>query len=122
MLTSDVIFNEESMKKTPTTESKAINNTDPMSSLRTKLKAADPEIQHYTLALEEENLKLHKRIGKLQAENVSLNNRIAIAEKNTNDRCIHEKLPIECVEKNIDNIDKEIKESEDKLKKLERKR
>ena len=54
---------------------------DPMSSLRTKLKAAVPEIQSYVLALEKANLKLQRRIAKHQAENVTLNNRIKVLEE-----------------------------------------
>lgn len=60
----------------PGNKGKALDETDPMSSLRMKLKKSDPEIQNYVLALEAENLKLQKQVAKLQAENVSLNNRI----------------------------------------------
>jgi len=60
---------------------KTITDTDPMSLLRTKLKAADPEIQSYVIALEKENLKLQRQIGKHQAENVTLNNRIKALEE-----------------------------------------
>ena len=108
------------MKKPFTTISKTTNDSDSLLSLQTKLKTSDPEIQHYTTALEEENLKLHKKIAKLQAEHVSLNSRVTIAEENTNDRCIHENLPMECVEKNIDNMNKEIKESEARIRKLKK--
>lgn len=113
---------KKTSKKTSRTISKAINNSDPLSSLRPKLKAADSEIQHYVLALEEENLKLHKKIGKLQVDNVSLNNRITILKENTNDRCPHETLPIKCIEQNIANLEKQEKELELKLRKLKRKR
>ena len=60
---------------------KTITDTDPMSSLKTKLKAADPKIQSYVLALENENLKLQRQIGKHQAENLTLNNRIKALEE-----------------------------------------
>jgi len=53
---------------------------DPLSTLRTKLKACDPEIKNYVLALEAENLKLQTKIAKLQAENVTLKNRIKVLE------------------------------------------
>jgi hypothetical protein len=59
---------------------------DPMSSLRMKLKAADPEIQNYVLALEKKNLKLQRQIGKHQAENVTLNNRIRVLEEDLKKR------------------------------------
>jgi predicted nuclease with TOPRIM domain len=61
--------------------SKTVKNADPLSSLRTKLKAAEPEIQNYVTALEAENLKLQKQIAKLQAENITLNNRIKTLEE-----------------------------------------
>lgn len=65
------------------TESKqnTLKEASTMSSLRRKLKEADPEIQHYVAALEKENLKLHKQIAKLQAENVSLHSRITVLEE-----------------------------------------
>ena len=67
--------------KIPNAIPKTIENADAMSSLRTKLKAADPEIQNYVTALETENLKLQRQIAKLQAENVTLNNRIKVLEE-----------------------------------------
>jgi hypothetical protein len=60
---------------------KTITDTDTMSSLRTKLRVADPKIQSYVIALEKENLKLQRQIGKHQAENVTLNNRIKALEE-----------------------------------------
>lgn len=113
---------KKTSKKPPRTKSKTISNSDSLSSLRIKLKTADPEIQHYVFALEEENLKLHKKIGNLQADNVSLNNRITILKENTNDRCPHENLPIKCIEQNIINLEKQEKELELKLRKPKRKR
>lgn len=44
--------------------------------LMEKLNQADPEIQHYVAALKSEFTRLHKRIAKLEAENVSLESRI----------------------------------------------
>ncbi len=67
----------EKLKKVSRTKTQALDNSDPMASIRSKLKKADPEIQHYVAALEMENLKLHKTIAKLQVENISLKNRIA---------------------------------------------
>jgi len=49
--------------------------------LSAKLKACDPEIQNYVIALDQENLKLQKQIAKHQAENVTLKNRIYLLEK-----------------------------------------
>ncbi len=51
--------------KTP----KRSNETDPLSSLRDKLKMADPEIQNYVVALEAENFKLTKEIAKFRGNN-----------------------------------------------------
>lgn len=55
--------------------------TSAMSTLELKLKSADSEIQFFVTALKKENLKLHKQIAKLQAENVSLNSRITVREE-----------------------------------------
>jgi len=104
-------------KKLARTESKTVNDSDPMSSLISKLKMADPEIQHYVTALEAENLKLRRQVGKLQAENVSLNNRITILEENTNERCVYETPPYECLQKAHEQLDTQIKELEEKLRK-----
>ena len=49
--------------------------------LSAKLKACDPEIQNYVIALDQENLKLQKQIAKHQAENVTLKNRIKVLGK-----------------------------------------
>jgi hypothetical protein len=61
--------------------SKTTKKSNSMSSLRSKLKAADPEIQKYITALEAENLKCARQVSKLQAENVTLNNRIKVLEE-----------------------------------------
>ncbi len=72
------------MKKIIQKISKTIPQTseepDSMSTLETKLKACDPEIQNYVFALQAENLKLQKQIAKLQANNVTLKNRIKVLE------------------------------------------
>ena len=68
------------MNKIIKTKKKTLQKTDSLSPLRTKLKACDPEIQNYVIALEKENLKLQKQIAKLQAENVTFNNRIKVLE------------------------------------------
>jgi hypothetical protein len=76
----------KSKPKIMNTESQSIDDADPMSSLRIKLKAADPEIQNYVTALETENLKCARKVAKLQAENVTLNNRIkSLIEQNEKD-------------------------------------
>lgn len=64
-----------------TSELQTIDETSAMSSIRSKLKFADSDIQLYVVALEKENLKLHKQIAKLQVENVSANNRVRAAEE-----------------------------------------
>ena len=101
-------------KKVTGTETKGSKESDPLTSLRTKLKAADPEIQNYVTALETENLKFQKHVAKLQANNVTLNNRITILEENTNERCVHESPPYECMKKKKDMIQEEIKQLESK--------
>lgn len=53
-----------------------VNKTDPFSSVRSKLKSSDPEIQNYVAAMEKENLRLNKLVAKFQVENMSLNNRV----------------------------------------------
>jgi predicted nuclease with TOPRIM domain len=55
---------------------KTPKKSDPLTSVRKKLKLCDPEIQNYVEALEKENVKLHKEIAKLKVENMSLNNRV----------------------------------------------
>ena len=55
--------------------------TDAKAELSAKLKACDPEIQNYVVALDQENLELQKQIAKHQAENVTLKNRIKVLEK-----------------------------------------
>lgn len=97
------------MKKVTSTKSETIENINPMSALISKLKMADPEIQHYVTALEAENLKFQKQIGKLQSENLSLKNRIIILEQNTNDHCVHESLPQTCVNKKLEQLNEELK-------------
>lgn len=44
----------EILKKVTSTKSETIENINPMSALISKLKMADPEIQHYVTALEAE--------------------------------------------------------------------
>lgn len=98
-------------------KSKAADDADHMLSLIAKLKAADPEIQHYVTALDAENLKLQRHIGKMQAENTALNNRITILQENTNERCVHQTPPYECLQKALEQTDAQIKELEGKLTK-----
>ena len=68
-------------------------------------------------ALKEENLKLQKQIAKLKAEKVTLSNEIIILKGYTNDRCIHENLPIECIDQKIIQIEERKKQLEKQLKK-----
>ena len=76
----------KSKSKIMNTESQGINNTDPLSSLRDKLKTADLEIQNYVTALEAHNFKLTKEIAKFQVENVTLKNRVkSLVEQNEKD-------------------------------------
>lgn len=55
-----------------------------------RLKLAEPEIQEFIKTLESENLKLKKKIGKLEAKIVTLNNEIALLEEE-NAQCIEHK-------------------------------
>jgi hypothetical protein len=41
-----------------------------------KLKGADPELSMYIVELERENLRLHRKIAKLQVENITKDNEI----------------------------------------------
>jgi hypothetical protein len=41
-----------------------------------KLREADPELSMYIVELEKENLRLHKKIAKLQIENTTKDNKI----------------------------------------------
>jgi chromosome segregation ATPase len=105
-----------SSKKIPSTKPQTRKNSDAMSSLHTKLKSADPEIQHYLSALEKKNFKLEEQISKLQAENTSLNNRIIITQNNLKECCVHGKAPYECLQKALENIDNQIEKYENKSK------
>jgi predicted nuclease with TOPRIM domain len=51
------------------------------SSLNTKLKQCEPEVQEYVKVLRAENAKLQHRIAKLEVNDLSLNNRIKALEK-----------------------------------------
>jgi len=49
-------------------------------SLDSPFQAAQPELQNYVIALEAENLKLHKQIARLQADDVTKQHRIVALE------------------------------------------
>lgn len=61
--------------------SRNLEEKSAMASLREKLKSTDLEIQQFVLALEKENIRLIKKIAKLQAENITLNSRIMTLEE-----------------------------------------
>jgi len=46
-----------------------------------KLKGVDPELSMYIKELERENLKLHKKVAKLQVEIVTKDNEIKVIKK-----------------------------------------
>jgi hypothetical protein len=71
----------KSSKKPINAISKTTTKTSSLSSLKMKLQKSDPEIQHYVTALEAENLKCVKKLAQLQAENVTLNNRITVLKE-----------------------------------------
>lgn len=79
------------------------NNTpDPFMELHTKLRASDPEIEKYVVALTAENLKLQLQISKLQAHNVTLNNRIKILDEE-NKHSVHQLFEALTPESNLLN-------------------
>ena len=63
-------------QKATKTITKTIKKTDPTFSLKKKLTACNLEVKNYVRALETENFKLAAQNGKLQAENMTLNNRV----------------------------------------------
>lgn len=77
-----------------------------------KNKPSDTQFQSEIDALKNENLKLQRQIFKLKAEQVSLNNKITILKENTNERCIHETPPYECLEKQKQILEEQIKQYE----------
>lgn len=97
--------NPKKSNKIIKTVSETSPNTDPLSSLRIKLKTTDSEIQNYVTALEAENLKQAKHIAKLQAQNVSLQNRVKVYE---NERKLHP--PIEITEEMREEVRKKLEE------------
>lgn len=79
-----------------------------------KKKSSDSQLQLEITALKEENLKLQRQIFKLKAEQVTLTNKIIILEENTNERCIHESPPYECLVKSQQMIEEQIQKLEKK--------
>jgi hypothetical protein len=55
--------------------------------LKTKLKHLEPEIQTFVSTLESENLKLKRKIGKLEVDNLSLKNDIILLTEE-NAQCV----------------------------------
>jgi hypothetical protein len=76
----------KSSTKTANAVSQAVNDSDSMAPLRKKLKVCDQEVQLYVAALELENLKMQHLIAKLQAENMTLNNRVKVLLKEKTER------------------------------------
>jgi predicted RNase H-like nuclease (RuvC/YqgF family) len=77
-----------------------------MASLRAKLKSAEREIQHYVAALEAENLKLHRKIGRLQADNTSLKNEVKVlVEENEENKRIGLAKLMEDIGKRLKTLD-----------------
>ena len=79
-------------------------------------KPSDSQAQSEIGALKNENLKLQRQIFKLKAEHVSLRNKIIILEDNTNERCIHETPPYECIQKRVEQTKERIQRLEKELK------
>jgi len=55
------------------------------SQFKAKLRQCEPEIRQYIATLESQNLKLQRQVGKLEANNITANNRIKALEKTIND-------------------------------------
>ncbi len=60
---------------------KARKKADAFSGVASKLTECDPVVQEYVVALKEENLKLQKEIADLQAQQLTLENRIRALEE-----------------------------------------
>ena len=79
-----------------------------------KKQSSDSQLQQDITALKAENLKFQKQIAKLNAEQISLRNKIIILEENTNERCVHETPPYECLVKAQQIIEEQIHKLEKK--------
>lgn len=69
-----------------------------------KLKAADSDIQEYVSALKAINAKQHRRIFKLEAENESLQNRIAAIKEGNADPELDHVDPQTLINRMIDHL------------------
>jgi septal ring factor EnvC (AmiA/AmiB activator) len=49
-------------------------------SINKKLKSCDPEIKNYVRYLKKENAKLHRKLAKMEVENLTLKNRVVALE------------------------------------------
>ena len=67
-----------------------------ISGLEAKLKNAESEIKEFVAALKKENLRLHKKIAKFQAERVTLQNEIELLIQE-NAHCVEHR-------KNLDSL------------------
>jgi hypothetical protein len=56
---------------------------------RAKLKQCEPEIRQYIATLESQNLKLQRQVGKLEAINITADNKIKALETRINSRATH---------------------------------
>jgi hypothetical protein len=65
----------------PQTQTPGESTLNRPKSLTAKFKVCDPELKLYVIELEKENLKLHKQIAKLQAQNVTYQNEITALKK-----------------------------------------
>ncbi len=84
---------------------------DPLSDLNIKLKTCDPEVQHFVAALKKENLKLHQKIGRLQADIVSHNSKNKVSKQKPNHNNNSPiKLSVSEIRKIQKQIEKDIKE------------
>ena len=57
-------------------KTKTVDESNPLASLHSKIKKADPEIQRFIVALNKLNLKLQREVAKYQADIVSLRNQM----------------------------------------------
>jgi hypothetical protein len=70
--------------------------------LKAKLKACDPEVQNYVIALKKENLKLQRRISKQEAAYLSLHNNIQVRAEEIAQCLFEEMRLIEQAERAVD--------------------
>ena len=67
--------------------------SESIQSIKAKLKSCDPDIKNYVTYLKKENAKLHRKIVKLEVENMTSKNRILALKKENKE--LHKNPPSE---------------------------